>query len=102
MNDNKPIFNNFKKIIDIYENLTIGESIGNLTAYDLDSNDNSKLTYSIINGDDNNDFFIIPDNGNLLVNKNLDREIKSQYNLVIQANDNPEFESDRLSSTAQV
>ena len=69
-----------------------------MTANDLDSNLNGQISYSIINGDRQNQFRIDKDNGYLIVNAPLDREMISSYVLEIQATDHgiPELSSSVL------
>lgn len=46
-----------------------------VSAEDLDSQVNGRITYSILKGDRNNQFWIDPVTGLLKVNKPLDREL---------------------------
>lgn len=49
-----------------------------MSAEDLDSQVNGRITYSILKGDRNNHFWIDPVTGILKVNKRLDRELVSR------------------------
>ncbi len=51
-----------------------------LFAEDLDSQINGRITYSILKGDRENQFWIDPVTGLLKVNKALDRETVSPWN----------------------
>lgn len=66
-----------------------------VTANDLDSDLNGQVRYSIINGDRHNQFRVDKDNGYLIVNSPLDREMISSYVLEIKASDHgiPELSS---------
>uniref|UniRef100_A0A3Q3FBD3 FAT atypical cadherin 3b n=1 Tax=Labrus bergylta TaxID=56723 RepID=A0A3Q3FBD3_9LABR len=80
VNDNAPAFNQ-----DIY-NVLVSED-ASVLAEDLDSQVNGRITYSILNGDRSNHFWIDPVTGVLKVNKRLDRELVSRYSLSVQAFD---------------
>ncbi len=63
--------------------------------------DNGKLVYSIIGGNENEQFRITQ-NGTIMTAKSLDRETQSLYNLVVMATDQAKPPEKRLSSTVQV
>lgn len=50
-----------------------------VSAEDLDSQVNGRITYSILKGDRNNQFWIDPVTGLLKVNKRLDRELVRRH-----------------------
>lgn len=50
-----------------------------MSAEDLDSQGNGRITYSILKGDWNNHFWIDPVTGILKVNKRLDRELVRRH-----------------------
>ena len=60
------------------------------------------MTYSILDGDWNNEFRINPIDGRIYSEKLLDRETTPSYSLVVMATDMADLPSDRLSSTAEV
>ncbi|XP_057402717.1 protocadherin Fat 4 isoform X2 [Balaenoptera acutorostrata] len=62
---------------------------------------NSQLAYSIASGDSLGQF-TVDKNGILKVQKALDRESQSFYNLVVQVHDLPQLPASRFTSTAQV
>ncbi|XP_034946688.1 cadherin-related tumor suppressor [Chelonus insularis] len=101
LNDNTPIFDPGPRGSEILENVTIGTSVLSVLARDLDSGNNGRIIYDIIDGDDNNDFDIAP-NGTIFTKKMLDREVKFIYSLIIRARDCPELSIKSLSSTVQV
>lgn len=63
--------------------------------------DNGRIEYIITAGDDNGDFQIVQ-NGTILTKREVDRETKSTYNLVVTAKDCAKEPEKRLSSTVQV
>lgn len=60
-----------------------------VSAEDLDSQVNGRITYSILKGDRNNQFWIDPVTGLLKVNKPLDRELVRRRLLVQYLCSNP-------------
>ncbi|KAK9886911.1 hypothetical protein WA026_019169 [Henosepilachna vigintioctopunctata] len=101
LNDNSPIFDPMSYSKEIFENASISTTILTVSATDLDSGNNGRVIYSITSGDDKGHFKILP-NGDILVNKALDREEQAQYNLMVTAIDQAEDPEERLSSTVQV
>ncbi|KAA0703962.1 Protocadherin Fat 3 FAT tumor suppressor -like protein 3 [Triplophysa tibetana] len=87
VNDNSPSFSENIYNILISEDTSVGETVTRLFAEDLDSPANGRITYSILKGDRENQFWIDPINGLLKVNKALDREMVSRYSLSVQAFD---------------
>lgn len=53
-----------------------------MSAEDLDSQVNGRITYSILKGDRNNHFWMDPVTGILKVNKRLDRELVRRHILL--------------------
>ncbi|XP_066141158.1 cadherin-related tumor suppressor isoform X1 [Euwallacea fornicatus] len=101
LNDNTPIFDPMSYSNDIFENVTVGTSVLTVSATDLDSGDNGKITYSITSGDASGDFEIAS-NGTITTSRLLDRETVSLYNLIVTASDQAVFPEKKLSSTVQV
>lgn len=64
--------------------------------------ENGRLEYSISSGDEEEVFDIGVDNGTIITRRQLDRETKSLYNLVVVATDQAKPPQQRLSSTVQV
>ncbi|XP_026152475.1 protocadherin Fat 3a isoform X3 [Mastacembelus armatus] len=87
VNDNAPMFSRDVYTAVVSEDATIGESVVQLVAEDLDSKLNGAILYSIISGDRDNQFFIDPLSGVIKVNKPLDREMVPSYSLAIRALD---------------
>ncbi|GLV44546.1 kugelei [Carabus blaptoides fortunei] len=87
-NDNAPVFMQVSYSARIPEDAEIGDKIMQVTANDLDSGVNGRVTYSIENGNRQTHFVMDPDNGYLSVADQLDRESISSYVLEILAKDN--------------
>uniref|UniRef100_A0A4W6CNL5 FAT atypical cadherin 3a n=1 Tax=Lates calcarifer TaxID=8187 RepID=A0A4W6CNL5_LATCA len=87
VNDNAPMFSRDLYSAVVSEDATIGESVVQLVAEDVDSQLNGAILYSIVSGDRDNQFFIDPLSGVIKVNKQLDRETVPSYSLAIRALD---------------
>ncbi|XP_076252739.1 cadherin-related tumor suppressor fat isoform X2 [Rhynchophorus ferrugineus] len=101
LNDNTPLFDPMSYSNEIFENVTVGTSVVTVSATDLDSGENGKISYSITAGDPNEDFLIAP-NGTITTKRALDRETINLYNLVVTATDQALSPEKQLSSTVQV
>ena len=101
LNDNAPVFEPGPRSAEVLENATVGTVVLSPNAQDLDSGDNGHVVYSILSGDENEDFGIA-DNGTLYTRRSLDRETKNVYNLVLEAADNPKLPDKPLTNTIQV
>lgn len=86
-NDNSPIFDPKLYSASVSENATVGLSVLQVSATDVDDGLNGRVRYSIVGGDLNLDFTIGEDSGIVRVAKNLDFERKSQYVLTVQVED---------------
>lgn len=69
--------------IDVTENDQPGYLI---TDFQAEDEDGDRMWYDIVDGDDNNDFYI-GESGNLLLAKRLDSDVKKEYNLTISVTD---------------
>ncbi|XP_037604589.1 protocadherin Fat 3 [Sebastes umbrosus] len=87
VNDNAPAFSQDIYNVLVSEDASVGQTITRVSAEDLDSQVNGRITYSILKGDRGNHFWIDPVTGLLKVNKRLDRELVSRYSLSVQAFD---------------
>uniref|UniRef100_A0A8C9FGK3 FAT atypical cadherin 3 n=1 Tax=Pavo cristatus TaxID=9049 RepID=A0A8C9FGK3_PAVCR len=87
VNDNAPKFSQVVYSAVISEDAVIGDSVIMLIAEDLDSPSNGQIHFSIVSGDQDNEFSVDPGSGLVKVKKKLDRERISGYSLVIQARD---------------
>ncbi|KAM7388787.1 hypothetical protein PAMP_024937 [Pampus punctatissimus] len=88
-NDNAPVFGDIKPG-EVQELSPAGTSVMKVTATDADEpgNDNSKIAYSIIDQNPNDDMFYMDRNGTIYVKKPLlDREKVDQYTVTVKAQD---------------
>ncbi|KAM9318351.1 protocadherin Fat 3a isoform 2-T2 [Pholidichthys leucotaenia] len=99
VNDNMPMFSRDLYTAVVSEDAIIGESVVQLLAEDMDSQQNGAILYSIVSGDRDNQFFIDPLSGVIKVNKQLDRETVPSFSLAIRALDSG---APPMSSTAMV
>ncbi|KAJ2950025.1 hypothetical protein O0L34_g11362 [Tuta absoluta] len=86
-NDNSPVFDPKQYSASVPENASIGASVLQVSATDIDEDSNGRVRYSIISGDENRDFSVSEDTGIVRVAKNLNFERKSRYELTIRAED---------------
>lgn len=82
-NDNSPV------IVDplplsVRENVGLGQFIGEIEAFDIDSGVNSVLNYEIAAGNEAGDFAIDSVSGFIFTNGSIDREQFSSYSLIIE------------------
>ncbi|XP_028982383.1 cadherin-related tumor suppressor [Diachasma alloeum] len=101
LNDNTPVFEPGPHGTDVPENATIGTAVLSVIAQDLDSGDNGRVIYDVLSGDDEG-VFGVAENGTVFTRKQLDREDRAIYNLVIRARDSPASPAKPLTSTVQV
>lgn len=87
INDNRPIFQQSHVSINVSESSTAGTLVYRAQAVDPDLGTNSQLTYSIINGSQDDHFGINPNNGSIVIRKALDYESQSVYTLYIRTQD---------------
>ncbi|XP_071943757.1 cadherin-23-like [Antedon mediterranea] len=92
-NDNSPFFSPQSYLINVLENVTIGENVLRVTATD---NDGDLITYGISS---NPSFTIDPNTGNITTTNNLDYEEMTQYIFTVVASDN---KNPARTATAQV
>ncbi|XP_056011143.1 protocadherin Fat 1-like isoform X5 [Ostrea edulis] len=70
--------------VQVMENSKVGEVLDVYQAEDIDRN---KLSYSLTDGDPENQFGINPEFGSIVTTKLLDREKRDHYNLTVMATD---------------
>uniref|UniRef100_A0A3Q3LYX4 Cadherin domain-containing protein n=1 Tax=Labrus bergylta TaxID=56723 RepID=A0A3Q3LYX4_9LABR len=87
VNDNTPSFSQNIYDIEIEENTLTGTDIIQVYASDADVGTNGQIRFSISGGNTNSDFRIDLVTGVISVAKQLDREARSSYSLVVQAAD---------------
>lgn len=73
-NDNSPLFNKSVYPIEIFENITTGTAILQLSAQDKDLSINTKMQYYIVSGNSLERFFIDVFSGVLYVKSPIDRD----------------------------
>ena len=95
VNDNQPIFNQTRYSARVPENATVGTPVAQVYATDQDSNENGRVEYYIDRqrSDPGEKFDINPNTGMIYVNKDLDYETKSSYDLIVVARDNGSLRS---------
>lgn len=87
--------------VKIPEDTTIGARVADINATDKDFGPDGILTYSIISGNEDNNFGINPSTGIITVKNELDYETVVRYSLVIRVSDNAP-PAQRLSTVAKV
>eukprot|EP00794_Sanderia_malayensis_P015994 gene15994-17605_t len=87
VNDNYPTASQGMYSLNISERTLVGNQIFTIPATDLDSGENSRLTFTKLSGDSQNDFFI-NNKGQIYVLKALDSFSKPFYNMTIRISDN--------------
>ncbi|NXW61421.1 CADH8 protein, partial [Eurystomus gularis] len=89
VNDNPPKFAQSLYHFSVMEDVALGEPIGRVKANDLDTGENAKSSYDIIEGDGMDIFEITTDaqtqDGIIRVRKPLDFETKKSYTLKVEA-----------------
>ena len=86
-NDNTPRFEPRIYSRTVLENATLGQNILHTKAFDSDHGLNGEIRYTIVSGDRTADFSIGEYSGVIRVDKKLDFERKTAYQLTIQAED---------------
>jgi len=87
INDSPPIFSQLFYNLSIEEEKEYQQAIIQIQANDTDLNENSQISYELITNKYKNFFHLNEITGELFLNKKLDREKKSFYNLTIRAHD---------------
>ncbi|XP_053399963.1 cadherin-related tumor suppressor-like [Mercenaria mercenaria] len=98
-NDHSPVFSPEFYDKEVREDVDIGTTLLQVSATDIDIGLNGIVKFFIISGDDNSDFSLDQSSGVIRVQKSLDYERVTKYNLIIQAEDSGE---DMRYSTATV
>ncbi|MGH0159125.1 UNVERIFIED_CONTAM: hypothetical protein FKN15_071875 [Acipenser sinensis] len=87
-NDHAPVFfPQFYEAGPIFEDVSVGTIITQVTAIDLDSGQNGKFFYSISHESDPFDQFLVDNSGWVVVADYLDREKVAQHRLMVHATD---------------
>lgn len=98
-NDHSPVFSPEFYDKEVREDVDIGTTLLQVSAMDIDIGLNGIVKFFVILGDNNSDFSLDQSSGVLRVQKSLDYERVTNYNLVIQAEDSGD---DMRVSTATV
>ena len=86
LDDNIPTFGNHFYSLDIYENLPIGSTVGQVFASDADSAAFNQFTYGLVPGQSDYDpFQVHPDTGLIVTTQRLDRETTAFYEFLLTA-----------------
>ncbi|CAB1440354.1 unnamed protein product, partial [Pleuronectes platessa] len=87
-NDHSPVFEQTEYRVSIRENVEVGFEVMTIRATDGDSPSNANMIYKIVNGEGVNTVFEIDHrNGLVRIRERPDRETRSQYQLIVEAND---------------
>jgi len=88
VNDNSPVFTQKEYTATVAEGNPKGAFVIKVTAIDLDDNENSRLSYHLVDGNHDNAFVVDPtDSGIVKTNIVLDSEIRDTYKLTVIATD---------------
>lgn len=98
-NDEIPVFPEDPIIFSISENLSIGSTVWNFTATDLDSGDNGRIEYSLAQQAPKKVFKLDSTTGILSLMGPLDFEEQREFTLVVTASDQPRKDVKRLHSS---
>ncbi|KAK3596854.1 hypothetical protein CHS0354_039847 [Potamilus streckersoni] len=86
-NDNAPAFNQSEYTFTIEENAILKSKVGQVIATDPDDGENGTILYSIFPSPSYDFPFTLYSNGTIITTLEIDREVKSQYNITIVATD---------------
>lgn len=95
INDNRPEFpdsisaNPYRFYIQ--ENSGKDIRIGKVQAIDKDEGQHAKVYYYFLSGNEDQSFYLDKSDGSLYTNKSFDREKQEEYDLLILANNDPDF-----------
>lgn len=92
VNDHTPVFDAIAYETSLLESTAINTRFFTLEATDADFGRNGRISYDIIDGNDDGNFGIFPD-GYLYVRSQLDREERDYYSLIVSCKDHGEPES---------
>nr|XP_029133379.1 protocadherin Fat 4-like [Labrus bergylta] len=101
VNDNPPLFSQETFSASLLEDARVGACFLSLEVSDKDDGENGDLKLRVVDGDEE-DVFFINSAGSLCLKTELDRERQSSYNLTVTANDCVQPVSSQLTSSARV
>ncbi|XP_063241640.1 protein dachsous [Bacillus rossius redtenbacheri] len=91
VNDNPPVFQRAEYSVSVLESLPVDSQVVQVSAVDLDTGNNARLTYRLLPGDDNSSaaavFGVSPNSGWVFLRRPLDREARDRYALRVLAAD---------------
>jgi len=89
-NDNQPTFSHSRYVVSVPEDTALGRQVLTVLAFDTDSGDNGRITYTIdrTRSDALEQFRINSTNGVITLNVELDYESTPTYELIVVARDN--------------
>ncbi|XP_055386024.1 protein dachsous [Condylostylus longicornis] len=91
-NDNDPVFEQSKYMVNILENIEIGSSVLKIRANDADSGENARIVYSLAN--ETQWLFAIDSKSGLITTVGeLDRETQNVFNFMVVATDGGKYDS---------
>uniref|UniRef100_A0A4W3HTH2 Cadherin EGF LAG seven-pass G-type receptor 1 n=1 Tax=Callorhinchus milii TaxID=7868 RepID=A0A4W3HTH2_CALMI len=102
VNDHAPLFelSEYREII--RENVEVGYEVLTIRATDSDAHSNANMLYRVVNSEGNNAVFEIDSRSGILRTREIvDRELVSEYHLIVEANDQGK-DPGPLSATAAV
>ncbi|XP_050394981.1 cadherin-23 isoform X6 [Patella vulgata] len=102
INDNAPIFLPHPQIYSVGEDAPTGTEVGKVKATDPDDGAFGEVFYLLEGIDSDGTFDIDQDQGVITVSKELDREVKAEYSLVVVATDNKANPKDQRSNRTTV
>ncbi|GLH04568.1 Protein dachsous [Gryllus bimaculatus] len=100
VNDNPPVFERPEYSVNVLESLPVNSQVLQVTAVDLDTGNNARLTYRLLksgegdgegDGDGDSDdavFGVFPNSGWVYLRQALDREARDRFVLTVAATDN--------------
>lgn len=95
INDNRPEFPDSASAnpyrFYIKENSERNIRIGKIQAIDKDEGKHAKVYYYILSGNEDQGFYVDKSDGSLYTNKSFDREKQEEYDLLILANNDPDY-----------
>ena len=100
-NDLPPVFESKNYTGSVEENKPNGTVVGIVTANDGDDGVNAKITYSIKSGNIDGNFRINPDDGRVIVNGKINYEVRTKYELVVEARDGKHQDTARMVITVE-
>lgn len=101
VNDNAPLWHEDPILINVVENTPIGSVVYNFTAFDADFGSNGDVHYKILKQSpfEMETFSIDPLTGTLTLKSSIDYEELNEYHVVVEATDQAQNSSERLSSS---